>query len=69
MIMAECRTVRKSPRGPSQDQQESFISHNIFTHGHERGTNSSLITFVRSMMQTALGEMIIKREIEVLKTR
>ena len=37
--------------------------------GHERGTNSSLITFVRSMMQTALGEMIIKREIEVLKTR
>ena len=68
MIMAECRTVRKSPRGPSQDQQESFISHNVFTHSHEKGTNSSLITFIRSMMQTTRGDDN-KKGIEVFKTR
>lgn len=62
MIMAENIAVRKSPRGPRKDR-ESSISHNIFMDGCEEGTNCSLITLIRGMMQTPLGEMIIKRRI------
>jgi hypothetical protein len=48
MTMKEFIAVRRNfPRGHSKDQRESFILQNIFIHGYERGTNSSLITLIR----------------------
>lgn len=66
--MAEGKTSRKTPRGPSRDPQESFISHNVFMYGRERGTNSSLIILIRGMMQTPLKGIILKGD-KYLKPR